>query len=147
MRAPVNRTTPSAELQMTPMIDVVFLLLIFFLWTSSFEKPEGEMASGLAIVATGSAAPAMEVTPEQPLDELVITLTADSPSSVTITMNDQPLSGRAELKTRLAQIVAIGAQPPVIVVPRPEVTMGDAIAIYDVAVSSGLERVLFSAPE
>jgi len=147
MRAPVNRTTQSAELQMTPMIDVVFLLLIFFLWTSSFEKPEGELASGLAMTATGSAAPATEVTPDQPLDELVITLAAAPPSSITIQMNDQPLSGQEELKTRLAQIVAIGAQPPVIIVPRPEVTMGDAIAVYDVAVSSGLERVLFSAHE
>lgn len=34
-------------INLTPMIDVVFLLLIFFLVTSTFEKPEGLFAANL----------------------------------------------------------------------------------------------------
>ena len=39
---------------MTPMIDVVFLLLVFFLCTASFEQPEEDLAASL-VVQTSSA--------------------------------------------------------------------------------------------
>jgi len=44
------------ELPMTSMIDVVFLLLIFFMTTSAFVKTERELASGIKVNrAAGSA--------------------------------------------------------------------------------------------
>ena len=38
-RSPFARRD-SLEIKMTPMIDVVFLLLIFFVWTASFQVVE-----------------------------------------------------------------------------------------------------------
>ena len=43
MKLPQTSNDDSLELKMTPMIDVVFLLLVFFVWTSSFELPEFEV--------------------------------------------------------------------------------------------------------
>lgn len=43
MRLTSRRHGSKIELQMTSMIDVVFLLLIFFMVTSSFHKPEREL--------------------------------------------------------------------------------------------------------
>ena len=48
MKSPRTHTDGLLEVKMTPMIDVVFLLLIFFVWTSSFELPEFDLPSALA---------------------------------------------------------------------------------------------------
>ena len=49
MRAPANRSSRTIDLQLTPMIDVVFLLLVFFLWTTSFERPEYDLNTAVAL--------------------------------------------------------------------------------------------------
>ncbi|MEM6654602.1 MAG: biopolymer transporter ExbD [Planctomycetota bacterium] len=43
MRLPIRSTPPSAAMNMTPMIDVVFLLIIFFLVSSHLAKQETQM--------------------------------------------------------------------------------------------------------
>ena len=40
---------PSLEISMTSMIDVVFLLLIFFLVTTTFIRPERQMTSNIKV--------------------------------------------------------------------------------------------------
>ena len=46
----VRDTGPTKiELSMTSMIDVVFLLLIFFLVTTTFVRPEKQLASGISV--------------------------------------------------------------------------------------------------
>lgn len=44
------------ELNMTPMIDCVFLLLIFFMTTSAFVKAEKELNSGIKVQRAARAA-------------------------------------------------------------------------------------------
>jgi biopolymer transport protein ExbD len=44
-----GRHASKIELQMTSMIDVVFLLLIFFLVTTSFQKTERELDPGIKV--------------------------------------------------------------------------------------------------
>ena len=46
------------EMQMTPMIDVVFLLLIFFLCTLKFKLLEGKLAAYLPKDLGGNSMPA-----------------------------------------------------------------------------------------
>ena len=70
MRAPfVGKRRGSAPLAvaMTPMIDVVFLLLVFFLCTATFERPEEDLAASLSVdaSATGVGEP---TTPRETLD-------------------------------------------------------------------------------
>ena len=43
---------PSLEISMTSMIDVVFLLLIFFLVTTTFIKPERQLNSNIKVERT-----------------------------------------------------------------------------------------------
>lgn len=47
MRRKKHRTTDTVEMQMTPMIDMVFLLLVFFMVTSKPIKPEADISIGL----------------------------------------------------------------------------------------------------
>ena len=59
MKLTNRRHGSKIDLQMTSMIDVVFLLLIFFMVTSSFNKAERELDPAIKTQrATGKAAAA-----------------------------------------------------------------------------------------
>jgi biopolymer transport protein ExbD len=62
MRLTNRRHGSKLDLQMTSMIDCVFLLLIFFMVTSSFNRAERELDAGLASQSS-SAKAAADLTP------------------------------------------------------------------------------------
>ena len=145
MRRPFLPEGDSLEVKMTPMIDVVFLLLIFFVWTSSFELPEFELPSSLAeSPAGGSEANASETPPVEVFDEIVIKLFVQD-ARTTIEFNGQPVASVGELRTKVAAVLELGVQPPVIVDPDGRVTMDRAIEVYDTVRLAGADRVLFAA--
>jgi biopolymer transport protein ExbD len=49
-----TRHSSAIELQMTSMIDVVFLLLIFFMVTSSWQKTERQLEPGIQVQRSGA---------------------------------------------------------------------------------------------
>jgi biopolymer transport protein ExbD len=52
---PDHRRVRTAAIPMTSMIDVVFLLLIFFMVTATFASPEDELSAGLQAEGRGAA--------------------------------------------------------------------------------------------
>ena len=56
MRAPSNLSRGSLGFNMTPMIDVVFLLIIFFLVSSHLARQETQLELDLPDAATGESA-------------------------------------------------------------------------------------------
>jgi biopolymer transport protein ExbD len=58
MRVPSHMTTTGVGFNMTPMIDVVFQLIIFFLLSSHLAKQETHLELPLPIAASGQAAAA-----------------------------------------------------------------------------------------
>ena len=48
MRLKYNQRPPVTQLSMTPMIDVIFLLLVFFVCTANFDRLEALLATELA---------------------------------------------------------------------------------------------------
>lgn len=145
MRLPSGHGREPLELKMTPMIDVVFLLLVFFLWTSSFEEPEFLMPSAIADPpATAGSTDPQPSPPSEPFDEIIVRIHWNN-AAATIHLNDQLLPSIDALRQRLQAILDVGAVPPVIVDPDPEVPMGTAIQVYDTARHLGFDRVLFAA--
>ena len=134
---------------MTPMIDVVFLLLVFFLWTSSFDLPEFDLPSSLAEPPAGLSDVDDRQPPPEAFDELVITVGRVGPAGqgLKLTLNGTPVDNVDQLRAQLSEIVQLGAQPPVIVDPDQGTDVGAAIEIYDLARGVGLDRVLFAAEE
>ena len=57
------RRSSSPSLSMTSMIDVVFLLLIFFLVTTTFLRPEKQIATAIRPVEENSASRASDLEP------------------------------------------------------------------------------------
>lgn len=127
---------------MTPMIDVVFLLLIFFVWTASFRIAEYSLPTNLNVAAGESKT--SENLPEIDYDQIVIRITG--PNGALITLNDSEVTGIDELATRLNLIANAKADLDVIVHPENEVSMGTVIDVFDVAKIAGFEKVQFAAP-
>lgn len=144
MKLPSRLRSNTVDLQMTAMIDVVFLLLVFFLWTSSFEKPEFDLASSLSLPPVGNSSTNLDSTPLI-YDEIVVRIVAVGDESHEIRLNESVIKDNDQLRTKLSAIADIGAQPAVIVHPDSIIPMEIAIAVYDVARASGFDRVLFTA--
>lgn len=144
MRTPNISVRSDIELQLTPMIDVVFLLLVFFLWTSSFEEPEFDLPSALADPPLGLAdSPQTPSTPEV-FDEIVIRVSG-TPTALQWTLNGTSVTDLQAMFAQLQSIVELGVQPPVVIDPDVTVEVGDVIDVYDTARRAGLLRVLFAA--
>lgn len=137
-----GRPRKPIELMMTPMIDVIFLLLVFFLTTSSFQVVEQLLPS--AISQSSAAAGSLDQPPPVPtqdvLDQIVIKLKLNGPQTI-VNLNGQDLAEFAQLRTRLRAISQVRADVPVIIDPDGQVAAKEVISAYDWARQAGLSRV------
>jgi len=100
-----NRSEDKIELQMTPMIDIVFQLLVFFIMTFKIVTQEGDFNIKMPLAAASGS----EVDPTA-LD-MTLRLTADADGELTgIRLNDSNFSGFAELHNHVISLVG-GDQP------------------------------------
>lgn len=129
---------------MTPMIDVVFLLLVFFVWTSSFEIPEFDLPSAIAQPPAGGSEVTTATPPPEAFDEIVIRLDIRE-AQLAIEVGGQTFADINSLGVYLAEVLSLGVQPPVIVDPADQISMSTAVQVYDAARDAGADRVLFAA--
>ncbi len=130
------------EIAMTPMIDVVFLLLIFFVCTASFQAVEWILPSSLLLSGSSSVEVPMEEFED--LEEIVITIRPLA-QGVIWQVNDRPCASRDELLAMLQAVASIDRSLPAIIDCDDRVELGEAIAVYDMARAVGLGRVQFAA--
>lgn len=140
-----SRRQGALDLMMTPMIDVVFLLLVYFIATTSFQRPESPLPAGVAKPPGGRAADAkppdpLEVIPE----EIVLRVRQDEGGGISYQVNGSAVGGYLELVERLTRIVSVRADVPIVVAPEKRVPMQDAIAAYDAARRAGALSVYFA---
>lgn len=70
MRVPETENADEAALSMAPLIDVVFLLLIFFMVATTYLDPERELEVDLPVAESAGAS-------EEAPDEIVISILSD----------------------------------------------------------------------
>jgi biopolymer transport protein ExbD len=144
--SPFRDRSTSVDLQLTPMIDVVFLLLVYFIWSSSFAIVEMTLPSRLSAQVGGSGAdsPAEPPPPEADFDDIVVRIhwTGSGPAW---TVNDAPVASLADLRQMLTTIARIKRDAPVILDPAGEVPLGDVIDVFDLSRLVGFEKVQFAA--
>jgi len=122
-----TRATESS-IDLTPMLDVVFILLIFFVVTASFVRE--------SILPIGVQEPAPPVTPEQPLQDILIQLTADNQ----VNFNGETIY----LSAVRARVAAVRAEYPgaaLIINPAPGSSAGDLVQIINLARLAGITDV------
>jgi biopolymer transport protein ExbD len=130
------------EIMMTPMIDVIFLLLVFFLATSSFQIVEQLMPGGISELkasAGAGATPPDEISNDT-LEQVVVKLVAGSEGTIA-RFNGVDLGAFDELRERFGAIGRVRAGAPIIIDPMPSIQAADVIRAYDWARQAGLTRV------
>lgn len=130
------------EIKMTPMIDVVFLLLVFFIWTASFHVVEDSLPTSLT-TAQGSAETTSDTPPpEIDFEELVVRV-YQTPAAM-VTLNDQPVASLDDLTASLRRFAQIKPDAKLILHPESNVTFGRIIDAYDAVQASGLTSIQFA---
>jgi len=145
MRRPTYTTRRTAvDLQLTPMIDCVFLLMIYFIFSSNFNVGELSLPSQLS-ASTGIGAPNSETPPppEADFEDVVVRILWQN-STPTWTVNDAPIASLAELRQSLAGVARIKRDAPVILHPDSDVPLGNVIDVYDISRRVGFEKVQFA---
>lgn len=128
---------------MTPMIDVVFLLLVFFVWTASFQIIEQIMPSQLSQAAGAEPIESVDVPEPADFDNLVIKITFDGAAPGWF-VNDQQLENLDAVKRQLEAIAAISTEAPVVLFPEQAVPLEYIVNAWDAAKLSGFAKVQFA---
>ena len=129
------------ELKMTPMIDVIFLLLIFFVCTANFKPPE----EVLPIDSTLPGSVTSEVMLPNPVDLDVVLIQISFDQTPHWQIEGNHCSTLREVQSILHSIRDVKSDIPVIIESADNVPVGKMIDVYDVCRRVGLTRIQFAA--
>jgi len=138
MRRRRRQNQQSVDMQMGPMIDMVFLLLVFFMVTARPVKPEADMSVGLP------GALAQDTAVDLP-DELFIELTPSGDPVV----NEQTLT-RPDLAVMLRRFReaadANRSEALVTIAPHDDAPHQRVVDVLDACAEAGIGGVTFAEP-
>ncbi|MEM6911420.1 MAG: biopolymer transporter ExbD [Verrucomicrobiota bacterium] len=121
-----------ATFQLAPMVDIVFLLLIFFIVTWSFVRFETELEVSVPAAEEGED-------PERTVGEIIINVRADG----TIVLEGQSLS-EDQLLERLVSIAAVFQDQAVILRGDRQTAYEDVVRILDICAKAKIWNVAFA---
>lgn len=121
------------------MIDVVMLILIFFMVTSSFNKPEQHVDADVAAAAGAGLEPAE-------FEPIRIAIHTDETGTLRYDCDGQPCADTDMLKQRLRQHRAI-ADVEVIIGSDDTVSFNNVVAVLDLCGGCGFTKVGLAAEE
>ena len=130
---------------MTPMIDVVFQLLIFFICTASFQKQEEFLSTSLTMPNTSGNS--VEPPPDPKIDELepIIVKVLARDGRLRWQVGEAEYAQLADVGRALTALAQVQDQLPVILDVDGPVLFGDVVGVYDVCRLSGFARIQFAA--
>ena len=144
MMVPRKNNPPAIRANMTPMIDVVFLLLIFFICTASFQIVE-ENLPGQVQLEVPAGTNQKETETEAADIEPVILKIGWQQNQPIWDIGGLRCVDFQSLQEKLAAVAAVDSDVPVILVIEPEVPLGYAIDAYDLSRKTGFSEVQFAA--
>lgn len=145
-----KRARPKGTMQppMTPMIDVTFQLLLFFILTMQFRQAEGQIPADLPS-EDGPKSPVMT-----PLDDITVLLQSggEDPGSFPVVEIEKygtgPMGSWGELHQTLVALKGrFSDENPVIIKPKARVRWTDVINAYNQARRAGYKVVGFAPTE
>ena len=128
---------------MTPMIDVVFLLLVFFVWTASFQIVEKILPTQMLSQIGADPVEQVEPLPEQDFENIVVNIGYDG-NTPSWSINKTIVASLDEVQTHLTAILGVKPDARVIVDPEGVVPLGNVIQVYDVIKIVGVQNVSFA---
>jgi len=136
---------PKPVIPLAPLIDCVFLLLAYFVVTSSMERPEGDLGFQLP----GQAQPGERVSVPE---EVAIEVTAAGAPMVNGQALDAPEAARfrqlAALLARFGEASRAGGEEPVVTIEvADEARQAAVVKVLDAVAWAGLREVRFGLGE
>jgi len=139
-----RREHSAVEMQMGPMIDMVFLLLVFFMVTAKPIKPEADVNLGLPGVAEQDAP--VELPDEQRIQILASGIVQLNEQAIGAA-DDHLLDRLLESLTRLAKSSsAAKAELLVTLAPEDEARHQRIVDVLNVCAKAGVKNVTFDQP-
>lgn len=143
--SPFRDQASRVELQLTPLIDCVFLLMVYFLWSSSFSSGELSLPSKLSTMAGSGGGPSDQPPPpETDLPNIVIRVLWNGASAIW-TVNGAPVESLSSLSEQLAGVARVTRAAPIVIDPAEDVPLGDVVDVFDRVRLAGFQRVQFAA--
>ncbi|MCH2106821.1 MAG: biopolymer transporter ExbD [Planctomycetes bacterium] len=155
------------ELEMTSMIDVVFLLLIFFLCTLKFKTLEGKLAAYLPkdvgvntsdaeeiekveivvkVVSPGEKLDAYGRGPWDPTKDAngnYKRFSYGAGRKLSYGVGPRKMSDVGDIQTRLTQIYKADSERPATIDSRPGTVYEDVVAVLDATLNAGFTQITF----
>ncbi len=116
------------SIEMTPIIDMVFLLLIFFLVATTFHQTEREMQIALPVASSAAPISAM-------LQELVINVDVEG----RIIVGGRQVAAE-DLKVMIAEAVALNPEQKVTVRGDRSTAYANIVAVLDLCKAAGIQE-------
>ncbi len=134
-------------MNIAPMIDVSFLLLIFFLVTTTFERAEGILSSSMPTDQGSRATIALPISP------IVVRIQKTGAQHNDFTIKIDRFDGAPQTFDALPEfLVGIFATPgfdeetPVVIVAGNDVPWDHVVACWNAAVRAGSKKIAFAEP-
>lgn len=123
-------TPEETELDMTPMLDIVFIMLIFFIVTTSFVKESGVTVSS----------PSAQSASQQESVNIYIAITAEGE----VWIDRKPVDPRS-VRAIVARLHADNPEGSVIIQSDEEATTGILVEVMDQVRLAGIEAIAIAA--
>jgi biopolymer transport protein ExbD len=135
-----------SELQMTPMIDVVFQLMIFFVWTSGVHVAEYVLPSRVTNPTQAAAGATPSPDAASDFRELVIRVMWQG-GQPQWQLNGQNTPSLTAMRQQLKEVHAIAPQAPLVIHPDPETPLEYVVQAYDLSRLMGFQKVQLAVSE
>jgi len=137
-------SSPEIETQMTSMIDVTFLLLIFFLLGTKFKEPAGRLN---AFLPKDRGPNPVNVVVIEPEEELVIrVMMLPGHRKPVYKLGDTEYQTVSDLEQKLLVLHGIKADQPVTIDPDPKAQYEYVLQVLNSCVKVGYPEIAFAAP-
>ena len=127
-----NKEPESAAFPLAPMIDVVFLLLIFFIATMQFSQSERELEVSVPVAEEGPDA-------RQTVGEIIVNVKEDGEVVV-----DNAVMTQAQLFEKLQRISAIHPNQAIRIRGDGQVEYQKIVEVIDVCQKAGIPNISFA---
>ena len=143
--SPLVRGSANADLNtaMTPMIDVVFLLLVFFVWTASFQTIEYVLDSQVATEKGTNPSEAVQPPPPTDFEDILVRIEFDN-GKLVWSVDRRSAQSLIDVKDRLNRLAEVDTSAKVILHPDPAVPLEFVIGAFDAAQLAGFTQVAFA---
>lgn len=139
MKVPTRATGSKGRfaIMMTPLIDVIFLLMIFFIMTLNFLVPEGVLENRLPDLAEQAA---LDRQKDWEVVRIHVATGKDRPQ---IYLQERRISGLAEL---LSDLLRLPRDVIVVIEPEPKVAYKHVISVFNTCVKAEKTNLSFTLP-